>query len=126
MSGEIHDITRLTKENTDYRRVIYTDDHTQIVLMNLKPQDDIPEEVHPNLTQIFHIVDGVCMAVFGKVKIAEDGEMIIIPAGTKHQILNPSEVSDLKLYTIYSPPEHPPGTVHVSREEALAEETRPH
>ena len=124
MSSYIHDIVKLTKDNTDYRRVIYTDDYTQVVLMNINPQEDIPNEVHSHLTQIFHIVDGVCMAVINDkfVKVAEDGEMLIIPAGTEHRILNPSEVNELKFYTVYSPPEHPAGTVHSTRDEALEAE----
>lgn len=119
---KVFQINELTRQNTDYRRVIYTDDQMQIVLMSLKPHEDIPSEVHPDITQSFHIVDGVCMANIdhNTIKVAENGEVIIIPAGVRHYIFNPSHTSTLKFYSIYSPPEHPADAVHSTRSQSEA------
>lgn len=99
-----------TIKNNDYRHVIFTGKHEQLVLMSLKPGEDIPEEIHDHLDQFFRIEKGEGEAIVGDDKIKyplKDGISIIIPAGTKHYIKNTSSTDDLKIYTIYSPPNHP-------------------
>lgn len=111
-----------TLENTNFRKVLHTGKYSQLVVMSLKPGEDIGEEVHGNVDQFFRFESG-------EAKVIADGEeytvgaddVVIIPAGTKHNIINTGSV-DLKLYTIYSPANHPEGTVHATKEEAMAAE----
>lgn len=104
-----------TLKNEDYRRVLFTTDHQQIVVMNLKPGEDIPLEVHPHNAQFIRVEKGYGQAMIGenKEKIINlyDGIIVDIPAGTYHYFKNTSNSQDLKLYLIYSPPEHPPNRI---------------
>lgn len=112
------DIKRLTKENTYFRKVLYTGRSSQLVVMNIAVGEDIGEEVHPDTDQILFIVDGEGEATLnGEVKKVEEDDVIFVPAGTTHNLKNTND-EGLKLFTIYSPPEHPDGTIHKTKKEA--------
>lgn len=121
-------IEKLTLENTYFRKVLFTAQHTQLVLMCLQPGEEIGAEVHANVDQFFRIEHGNAKFILNKTteRIATDGDAVIIPAGTYHNIVNTSETAFLKLYTIYSPPNHPDGTVHKTKAEADAAELAEH
>jgi mannose-6-phosphate isomerase-like protein (cupin superfamily) len=114
-------IRKLAKDNTDFRREILTNKHSQVVLMSIEPGDDIGEETH-KVDQVLVFVKGEGKAVLdGKKASIEKNSLVSVPAGTRHNFINTGD-KRLKLYTIYSPPEEAPGTVHHSKEEALAAE----
>ena len=114
MKGYVTNIEKETRGNTDYRRVLYTAKNSQLVLMNLQPGEEIGEEVH-ELDQFIRIETGQAKAVLDGVEhILEDDYAIVIPAGMKHNVINTGD-SELKLYSIYSPPEHKEGTVHKTK-----------
>lgn len=116
------DIEKLTLENENFRKVLYTAEYSQLVLMNLQPEEEIGEEVH-TLDQFFRIEKGTGKAVLDGVAYdISDGFSVLVPAGTKHNIINISKDNFLKLYTLYSPPNHRDGVVHLSKEEAEADE----
>lgn len=121
--GYYGDIETLTMENEDFRRVLYTGQHMQLVLMTLQPGEDIGAEVHEGHDQFFRFEAGT-----GKVMIDEseyevgDGDSVIVPSGAKHNVTNTSDTEVLKLYTIYTPPEHEEGTVHATKAEAEADD----
>ena len=122
MKGYVTDIEKATKENNNFRKVLYTAKNSQLVVMSLKPGEDIGEEVH-ELDQFIRIEEGVGKAVLNDVEHSiEDDFAIVIPAGVKHNIINTSEDKEMKLYTVYSPPEHKDGVVHATRAEAMAHE----
>lgn len=117
MKGYVANIEKLSLENTDFRRVLYTAQHSQLVLMSLQPGEEIGEETHP-LDQFIRIEGGSGQAILNGVSHGlEDGSAVVIPAGVRHNILNSGEAV-LKLYTIYSPPEHKDGVVHKTKAEA--------
>jgi len=120
MSANIRNIRKMAKKNTDFRHEVLTNKHCQVVLMSIEPGEDIGEEVHKGIDQLIMIVDGDATAVLegNKAKV-EEGAMISVPAGMRHNIINPED-APLKLYTIYSPPEMPAGTVHHTKADALA------
>ena len=119
-SGNIED---LASENDNFRKVLYTSQHSQLVLMSLKPKEDIGEEIHAENDQFFRIEQGEGKCVIdGNEYELTDGTAVVVPAGAKHNVINTSEKEDLKLYTIYSPPHHRDGIVRVSKEEAEANE----
>lgn len=113
------DIEKMTVGNQEFRRVLFTGGHMQLVVMSLKPGEEIGWEVHDSVDQFFRIEDGQAQFQLenGHFDLEED-EVIIVPAGTKHNVVNTSDDEDLKLYTIYSPPNHPDGTVHHTKEDA--------
>lgn len=118
MKGYIDNIEKITLENKDFRRVLYTAKNSQLVVMSLKPGEEIGEEVH-QLDQFLRVEAGKGKAVLNNVEsLIEDGSAIIVPAGTKHNIINTSPDSEMKLYTIYSPPNHRDGVVHKTKAEA--------
>ena len=121
-------IEKLTLENTYFRQVLYTGKHAQLVLMCLKPGEDIGDEVHPNVDQFFRIEKGEVKFVLDekRERLARDGDAIVVPAGTYHNVINASKTVPLKLYTIYSPPNHPDGTIHKTKAEAEAAEALEH
>lgn len=122
MNGFVNNLEQTTLENSDFRRVLYTGKHSQLVLMSLKPEEDIGEETH-TLDQFFRFESGNGKVVIdGAQHEVKDGSAVIIPAGAKHNVINTSASEDLKLYTIYSPPEHQDGTVRATKAEALAQE----
>ena len=123
MKGFITNIEKDTEGNNYFRKVIFTAKYSQLVLMSLKPEEEIGEEVHENLDQFFRFEDGEGKAVIeGEEFQVGDGFAVVIPAGTKHNIINTSSEKPLKLYTIYSPPNHQDGTIHQTKEEAEASE----
>ncbi len=123
MRGFITNIEKDTEGNNYFRKVIFTAKYSQLVLMSLKPEEEIGEEVHDNLDQFFRFEDGEGKAIIeGEEFQVGDGFAVVIPAGTKHNIINTSSEKPLKLYTIYSPPNHQDGTIHQTKEEAEASE----
>jgi mannose-6-phosphate isomerase-like protein (cupin superfamily) len=111
------DIRKLAKECTDFRREILTNQHSQIVLMCVQPGDDIGEETH-DVDQVLAFVEGQGEAYLdGEKSVVEEGSLVAVPAGTLHNFIN-TGTGPLKLYTIYSPPEEAPGTVHRTKAEA--------
>jgi mannose-6-phosphate isomerase-like protein (cupin superfamily) len=122
MQGYVTNIEDDTMKNQDFRRVLYTGKNSQLVLMSLRPKEEIGLETH-TLDQFIRVEAGSGVAVLDGVEhqIA-DGTAVVIPAGTKHNIVNNSEREELKLYTLYSPPEHRDGTIHRTKADALAHE----
>src|SRR5918994_6477539 len=123
MAGLNRNILRLAAENTDFRREILTNEHSQLVLMSIEPGDDIGEETH-EVDQVLVFVKGKGEAVLeGQKSAIEGGSLVSVPAGTLHNFINTGS-EPLKLFTIYSPPEEAPGTVHRNKDDALAAERR--
>ena len=122
MKGYIGDIEALALKNEHFREVLYTDERLQLVVMSLAPNEEIGEETH-ELDQCIRVEQGEGTVVLeGERRDLKDGSAVIIPAGTRHNIINASAQKPLKLYTLYAPPNHPPGTVHKTRSEAEAAE----
>jgi mannose-6-phosphate isomerase-like protein (cupin superfamily) len=121
-------IEKLTAENTYFRQVLYTGPHSQLVVMCLRPGEDIGDEVHPNVDQFFRIEQGEANFILNEKEEhrVHDGDAVVVPAGTFHNVINVSMTGALKLYTIYSPPNHPEGTVHKTKAEAVAAEALEH
>lgn len=120
-NGFVQNLEKLTEENSNFRKVIYTAKHSQLVLMSLKPSEEIDMEVHPNNDQFLRIEEGVGKAIIdGNEQIFSAGFCVIIPAGSQHNIINTSATEELKLYTIYSPAHHKDGTVHETKEVATS------
>lgn len=118
MDGYIANIEELTLENSNFRKVLYTGKYAQLVVMCLKPGEEIGEEIHDDVDQFFRVDAGKGKVIInGKEYTVEDGFAIIVPAGAKHNVINTGN-EDLKLYTLYSPPNHPDGTVHKDKAEA--------
>lgn len=118
MNGYVINIEKAAQENSNFRRVLYTAPNSQLVVMSLKPKEDIGEEVH-NLDQFIRIEKGIGKAILNGVEHPiGDGSAVVIPAGTKHNIVNTSEEGEMKIYTIYSPANHRDGVVHATKEEA--------
>nr|WP_303717011.1 cupin domain-containing protein [Methanoculleus marisnigri] len=121
--GFVADIEKETLKNTDFRRVLYTGKFSQLVLMCLKPGEEIGEEVHDDVDQFFRFEEGEGAVVIDDVTHAvKDGSAVVVPSSAKHNVLNASKTANLKLYTIYSPPEHQDKVVRKTREEAMARE----
>ncbi|OGW41774.1 MAG: cupin [Nitrospirae bacterium GWD2_57_9] len=121
MKGYVVDIEKATKENGNFRKVLYTAKNSQLVLMSLRPGEDIGEEVH-DLDQFIRIEAGTGKAMLDGVEHGiEDDYAIVIPAGARHNIINTSIDSEMKLYSIYSPPEHREGVIHKTKAEAMAD-----
>lgn len=120
MKGFSGNIEKLTSENNNFRKVLYTGKHSQLVLMSLKPGEEIGEEIHGDGDQFFRFESGEGLVVIdgSEYKVA-DGSAIIVPAGAKHNVINTSQTQNLKLYTIYSPPHHRDGIVRATKEEAV-------
>jgi len=117
MMGFVQDIESLTIKDTDFRQVLYTAKNCQLVLMSLKPGEDIGEEVH-HLDQFCRVEEGYGEAVMdGVASLIRKGFAVVVPAETKHNITNTGNVA-LNLYTIYSPPNHRDGVVHHTRSDA--------
>jgi len=115
-------IEKDTIDNENYRKVLYTG-KMQLVLMSLKPGEDIPSEVHPEIDQFFRIEQGEAYIKVNEEEFnLKDDDIIIIPAGSQHYVKNSSEDKDLKVYTIYTPAEHPERTIHKTKAEADAAE----
>lgn len=113
-------IERLTEKNKNFRQVLFTGKHLQLVLMSLQPREEIGNEVHSDVDQFFRIEEGRAKFVLEGDKgfVAGPGSAIVVPAGTHHNVVNSSATKALKLYTIYTPPQHPDGTVHQTKAQA--------
>jgi len=121
MKGYSTSIEKETKKNSDFRRVLYTGKYSQLVLMNLKPMEEIGMETHPNIDQFFRFEEGKGKVVINGVEHKiKDGDAVIVPAGAKHNVVNTSKKLELKLYTIYSPPEHQDKIVRHTKADAEA------
>ena len=121
-------IEKLTLENTYFRQVLYTAKHVQLVVMCLGPGEEIGDEVHSNVDQFFRIEQGEALFVFNEEQERQvrDGDAVVVPAGTYHNVINTSKAAPLKLHTLYSPPNHPDGTVHKTKADAEAAEAEDH
>ena len=121
MKGYSTGLERETLKNTDFRRVLYTGKHSQLVLMCLQPREEIGEETHETIDQFFRFEKGRGLVVIdGKRHAVRAGSGVIVPAGAKHNVINTSKTTELKLYTIYSPPEHQDKVVRHTKGDALA------
>jgi len=121
--GYVAAIEKETRKNTDFRRVLYTGKYSQLVLMNLKPKEEIGEETHDDVDQFFRFEAGEGKVIIDGVShVVKDGDAVVVPSGAKHNVVNTSAKLELKLYTIYSPPEHEDKIVRKTKAEALASE----
>lgn len=122
MKGFNANIEEQTIQNSDFRHVLYTGKHSQLVLMSLKPGEDIGKEIHEENDQFFRIEKGEGKCVIdGNEYDLKDGSAIVVPAGSEHNVMNLSESEDLKLYTIYSPSHHQDGVIRATKAEAEAD-----
>ncbi len=123
MKGFNANIERDTLENSNFRKVLYTSKHSQLVLMSLKPNEDIGMEVHEENDQFFRFEKGTGKVIIdGNEYEVKDGSAIVVPAGAEHNVVNTSDSEELKLYTIYSPAHHKDQIVRETKEEAEANE----
>ena len=123
MKGYFGQIEKDTLENDNFRKVLFTGPKSQLVLMSLKPGEDIGLEDHDGHDQFFRFETGEGEVLVGEDTYqVKDGDAVVVPDGEKHNVTNTSETEDLRFYTIYSPAEHPDGTIHQTKEEALASE----
>ena len=121
MKGFKANIEQDTLENRKFRKVLYTGKHSQLVLMSLRPKEEIGMETHPENDQFFRFEEGQGKVIIdGNEYEVGDGVAIVVPAGAEHNIINISDSKELKLYTIYSPPHHKDGIVRTTKEEAEA------
>ncbi len=119
MKGFVDNIESLTLNNENFRKVIYTAKNSQLVVMSLKPNEDIGLEVHNDTDQFLRFESGQgTIAMDGKILTVSDGDAIVVPAGVRHNVTNTSTKAPLKLYTVYSPAHHRDGTVHITKADA--------
>ena len=122
MAGYVTDIEKDTLANDDYRRVLFTGPHLQLVLMTLRPGEEIGKEVHAEHDQFIRFEAGTGSVVLsGESQEVGDGSAVVIPAGVEHNVVNTSRTQSLRLYTLYSPPEHPGGTLHRTKADEPAD-----
>jgi len=122
MKGFNINIEKATLENDNYRKVLYTSKHSQLVLMSLKPKEEIGMEIHTDNDQFFRFEKGMGKCVIdGNEYEVKDGSAIVVPSGAEHNVINTSDDTDLKLYTIYSPAHHKDGVVRATKAEAEAD-----
>lgn len=120
--GYFGNIEKLTLENSNFRKVLYTGEYSQLVLMSLKPLEEIGFEIHDNVDQFFRFEKGAGKVIINESEYSvSDGDAIIVPAGSNHNIINTSDNSELKLYTLYSPANHKDGTIHATKADANEE-----
>lgn len=127
MAGYVTNIEEQSLQNDNFREVLFTAGNMQLVLMSLEPGEDIGMETHDDVDQFIRVEAGQGKAVLnGEEHQLEDGSSVVIPAGTEHNVANSSQSEPLKLYTIYAPPEHPKGTIHKDKAEAVEYEKAHH
>ena len=128
MKPYIGHIEQATLKNSYFREVLFTGKHSQLVVMSLQPKEEIGNEVHQNVDQFFRIEEGNAKFIFdGKEEhVIGNGDAVLVPAGTYHNVINASSDKPLKLYTLYTPPNHPDGAVHKTKAEADAAEAVKH
>ena len=124
MTGYVGPIEKTTVENDYFRQVLFTGKHSQLVVMCLQASEDIGNEVHEDVDQFFRIEQGEAKFVLNgsEEHVVGDGDAVVVPAGTWHNVINTSATEKLKLYTVYTPPQHPDGTVHKTKAEGEAAE----
>ena len=123
MKGYHDNIEKLTSENNNFRKVLYTSKYSQLVLMSLKPKEEIGMETHPDNDQFFRFEKGQGKCIIdGNEYEVKDGTAIIVPAGAEHNVINVSDSEELKMYTIYSPAHHRDGVLHETKEKAMADD----
>lgn len=126
MNGYTANIEDLTTENNNFRKVLFTSTNMQLVVMSLLPGEEIGEEVHATVDQFFRIEEGeITLIIDGETTLLEEEMVAIVPAGAKHNLINNSD-KPVKLYTIYTPPNHPEGTVQATKAEADLAEAEAH
>lgn len=120
MIGYVGSIENITERNEFFRQVLFTGKHLQLVVMCLQPGEEIGSEVHEHVDQFFRIEQGSATFIFNETEehLVGAGDAVVVPAGTFHNVINSSLTGILKLYTIYTPPEHPDGTIHKTKIEA--------
>ena len=119
MKGFTTNIETVTRTNTNFRKVLYSGKHSQLVLMSLLPNEEIGMEVHPDNDQFFRVEEGQGKCIIdGNDFFVSDGNVIIVPAGAKHNVINLSDSKELKLYTLYSPPHHKDGIIRATKSQA--------
>lgn len=124
MTGYVGNIEEATLNNSSFRQVVFTGQHSQLVLMSLNPGEDVGMEIHSNVDQFFRVEKGEGKVIMnGEENLIKDGSAIVIPAGTEHNVINTSADLPLKLYTIYTPPQHKDRVIHKTKAEAIADET---
>jgi mannose-6-phosphate isomerase-like protein (cupin superfamily) len=128
MTGFVGNIEGLTLKNKYFRQVLYTGTYAQLVVMCLQPGEEIGNEVHGNVDQFFRIEEGEAKFVFGNGEehVVHGSDAVVVPAGTYHNVINTSKEKHLKLYTVYSPPNHPEGTIHKTKADAEEAEKLAH
>jgi mannose-6-phosphate isomerase-like protein (cupin superfamily) len=124
MTGYVGPIEKKTLKNKNFRKVLFTGTQCQLVVMCLQPGEEIGNEVHAAVDQFFRIEKGEAKFVLSGAEehLVHDGDAVVVPAGTYHNVINTSSTKKLRLYTIYSPPQHPDGTVHKTKADAEAAE----
>ena len=128
MAGYVGSIEKQTLSNNYFRQVLFTGKYAQLVVMCLQPGEDIGNEVHPNVDQFFRLEQGEATFIFNEKEthLVKNGDAVIVPAGTYHNVINASKKTQLKLYTIYSPPNHPDKTIHKTKADAMKAEAEHH
>lgn len=126
MTGYVGSIEAETLKNPYFRQVVFTAKHTQLVVMCLQPGEDIGREMHPDVDQFFRIEQGEARFEPGAEEphLVSSGDAVVVPAGTHHNVFNASRTAPLRLYTLYSPPNHAAGTVHKTKADAEAAEVQ--
>jgi mannose-6-phosphate isomerase-like protein (cupin superfamily) len=124
MIGYVGPLEKQTMDNKYFRQVLFTGSHCQLVLMGLKPGEEIGDEVHANVDQFFRVEEGEAKFVFNEKEEhhVHAGDAVIVPAGTFHNVINTSKAKPLNFITVYSPPNHPAGTIHKTKADAEAAE----
>jgi mannose-6-phosphate isomerase-like protein (cupin superfamily) len=123
MKGYVNNIEELTIANSNFRKVLYTGKHSQLVLMTLQPGEEIGLEVHPDNDQFFRIEKGTAKIIIdGNHYEASDGFAIVVPAGAQHNVINTSSTATMHLYTIYSPPHHKDQIARITKNDAITHE----
>ena len=122
MTGYVDNIEKLTLANSNFRQVVYTGQHAQLVVMSLGPNEDIGLETHEFVDQFLRREKGEGKAILnGEEYVVKDGDALVVPAGVAHNVVNTSSQNPLKLYTVYSPPHHRDGTIHKTKSDAQAD-----
>lgn len=124
MTGYVGSIEKATLNNPFFRQVLFTGKRSQLVVMCLQPGEEIGEEVHAAVDQFFRLEEGTAKFVFNRTEehVVGNGDAVVVPGGTRHNVINASSTKPLRLYTIYSPPNHPDGTIHKTKADAIAAE----
>ena len=128
MTGYVGPIEKATEKNEYFREVLFTGKHLQLVVMCLQANEEIGNEVHDHVDQFFRIEEGHARFVFNgsEEHLVGEGDAVVVPAGTWHNVINTSPKEPLKLYTVYTPPNHPHGTIHKTKADAEAAEAAEH